>query len=97
MGHGDSQNGNLTIYGDFYAYDPQANGRSSTISGEARVAGTQFAADGKGYVLSGMGRPRSTRLQSSGATTREPTAGRSSIRIQAGVGHLQLCWGATPT
>jgi len=57
MGHGNSQNGNLTIYGDFHAYDP-ATGEWTQLNdfpGEARVAGTQFAADGKGYVLSGDG------------------------------------------
>ena len=57
MGHGDNQNGNLTIYGDFHAYDPATNAWTALndFPGEARVAGTQFAANGKGYVLSGDG------------------------------------------
>lgn len=57
MGHGDSQNGALTIYGDFHAYDPATDTwtQLDDFPGEARVAGTQFAADGKGYVLSGDG------------------------------------------
>ena len=57
FGHGDSQGGALTIYKDFYAYDPATDSWTplNDFPGEARVAGTQFAANGKGYVLSGDG------------------------------------------
>lgn len=57
MGHGDTQNGALTIYGDFHAYDPATDSWTALndFPGEARVAGTQFAVNGKGYVLSGDG------------------------------------------
>ena len=57
FGHGDSENGDLTIYKDFHAYDPATDSwtQLNDFPGEARVAGTQFAADGKGYVLSGDG------------------------------------------
>lgn len=57
FGHGDTQNGNLTIYRDFHAYNPANNSwtQLGDFPGEARVAGTQFAAQGKGYVLSGDG------------------------------------------
>ena len=57
FGHGDSQNGALTIYKDVHAYDPATDSwtQLSDFPGEARVAGTQFAVDGKGYVLSGDG------------------------------------------
>lgn len=56
MGHGHPQGGSK-IYRDWYQYDPQ---NSSWISmndfpGQGRVAGTQFAHGGKGYVLSGDG------------------------------------------
>lgn len=57
FGHGNSVNDNLTIYRDFYAYDVVADAWTvlDDFPGEARVAGTQFAANGKGYVLSGDG------------------------------------------
>lgn len=57
FGHGDTENGNLTIYKDFYQYDPAADTWTpkADFPGEARVAGTQFAKDGFGYVLSGDG------------------------------------------
>ena len=57
FGHGNSQNGDLTIYRDFHAYDPGNNNwtQLGDFPGEARVAGTQFAAQGKGYILSGDG------------------------------------------
>ena len=57
MGHGNSVLGSLTIYNDWYAYDPVNNvwTQQASFPGEARVAGTQFAIGGKGYVLSGDG------------------------------------------
>ena len=57
MGHGDSMFGNLTIYNDWYAYDPVNDTwtQMAFFPDEARVAGTQFAIGGKGYVLSGDG------------------------------------------
>ena len=57
FGHGNSEGGALTIYNDFYAYHPDTDSWTvlSDFPGEARVAGTQFASAGKGYVLSGDG------------------------------------------
>ncbi|MDB4787086.1 T9SS type A sorting domain-containing protein [Flavobacteriales bacterium] len=57
FGHGDTQNGDLTIYKDFHRYDPVSDVWTplEDFPGEARVAGTQFAKDGFGYVLSGDG------------------------------------------
>lgn len=57
FGHGDTQDGNITIYRDFHAYDPVGDSwtQLGDFPGEARVAGTQFAKDGFGYVLSGDG------------------------------------------
>lgn len=57
FGHGNSVGGNLSIYNDFYMFDPATNEwtRLNDFPGEARVAGTQFDYDGKGYVLSGDG------------------------------------------
>lgn len=57
FGHGDTQNGSLTIYRDFHRYDPATDSWTALqdFPGEARVAGTQFAKDGKGYILSGDG------------------------------------------
>ena len=57
MGHGNSVSGNLTIYNDWYAYNPAADTwtQLAFFPDEARVAGTQFAIGGKGYVLSGDG------------------------------------------
>ena len=47
----------LTIYRDFYAYDVNSDEWTvlNDFPGEARVAGTQFSANGKGYILSGDG------------------------------------------
>ena len=52
-----TENGNLTIYNDFHRYDPVADEWTplGDFPGEARVAGTQFAKDGYGYILSGDG------------------------------------------
>jgi N-acetylneuraminic acid mutarotase len=57
FGHGNTENGNLTIYRDFHRYDPVSDSWTALgdFPGEARVAGTQFAKDGMGYVLSGDG------------------------------------------
>lgn len=57
FGHGNSVNGDLTIYRDFHRYDPETDDwtQLGDFPGEARVAGTQFAKDGFGYVLSGDG------------------------------------------
>lgn len=57
FGHGNTINNNLTIYRDFHVYDPASDvwTQLGDFPGEARVAGTQFAADGKGYILSGDG------------------------------------------
>ena len=42
FGHGDSENGDLTIYKDFHAYDPASDSwtQLNDFPGEARVAGT---------------------------------------------------------
>ena len=57
LGHGNSVNGNLVIFKDWYRFDVATNTweTMSDFPGEARVAGTQFAWQGKGYVLSGDG------------------------------------------
>ena len=57
FGHGNSNNGNYTIYNDFYKYDANADSwiTLNDFPGEGRVAGTQFSFNGKGYVLSGDG------------------------------------------
>lgn len=57
FGHGNSINGSLNIYNDFYKYDALQNSwvTLNDFPGEARVAGTQFSFNGKGYVLSGDG------------------------------------------
>lgn len=56
-GPGTNPNTGVNIYSDFYRYNP-ANStwqRLGDFPGEARVAGTQFTYNGKGYVLSGDG------------------------------------------
>ena len=57
LGHGNSVNGNLSIYNDFYQFDPGTDEwtQLNDFPGEGRVAGTQFDYNGKGYVLSGDG------------------------------------------
>jgi len=57
MGHGNFPNGNQVIFNDWYKFDIATNTweTMSNFPGEARVAGTQFAWQGKGYVLSGDG------------------------------------------
>ncbi len=57
FGHGNTVNGDLTIYRDFHRYNPVSDSWTplGDFPGEARVAGTQFAKDGYGYVLSGDG------------------------------------------
>lgn len=52
MGHSSS-----TIFDDWYRFDTSTNSWQSMndFPGEARVAGTQFGHQGKGYVLSGDG------------------------------------------
>ncbi len=57
LGHGDSVNGVMSIYQDWYMFDPVTSEwtQLADFPGEARVAGTQFDYNGKGYVLSGDG------------------------------------------
>lgn len=57
FGHGNNVSGNLQIFNDFYAYDPATEQwtQLNDFPGEARVAGTQFDLNGKGYILSGDG------------------------------------------
>ena len=45
------------IYNDFYKYDPANDSwtQMANFPSEARVAGTQFSYNGKGYILSGDG------------------------------------------
>ena len=45
------------IYNDFYKYDPTNDSwtQMANFPSEARVAGTQFSYNGKGYILSGDG------------------------------------------
>lgn len=58
LGHGSVQVEGTTIYRDFYRYDHTADEwtRLNDFPGQARVAGTQFSHNGKGYVLHGEGR-----------------------------------------
>lgn len=58
FGHGSESVNGSTIYNDFYRYDPQTDiwERMNDFPAEARVAGTQFSLNGKGYVLSGEGK-----------------------------------------
>lgn len=61
FGHGSSPvagtNPTSYIYNDFYRYDPTNDNwiQLSNFPSEARVAGTQFSYNGKGYILSGDG------------------------------------------
>lgn len=57
LGHGDSVNSVMSIYTDWYMFDPATSEwtQLADFPGEARVAGTQFDHNGKGYVLSGDG------------------------------------------
>lgn len=57
FGHGNMVDGQLSIFNDFYKYDPAIEEwtQLNNFPGEARVAGTQFDYNGKGYVLSGDG------------------------------------------
>ncbi|MEO1259041.1 MAG: T9SS type A sorting domain-containing protein [Bacteroidota bacterium] len=57
VGFGHGTVGNPPIYVDFYKFDPSTDEwtQLQDFPGEARVAGTQFDYEGKGYVLSGDG------------------------------------------
>lgn len=58
FGHGDyTNNGNIQIYNDFYRYDVSSDNwiQLNDFPSEARVAGTQFSYNGKGYIMSGDG------------------------------------------
>ena len=57
FGHGNSINGAINIYNDFYKYDAETDSwiTLNEFPSEGRVAGTQFSYNGKGYVLSGDG------------------------------------------
>ena len=57
FGHGNSVDGMLSIFNDFYKFDPETDEwtRLNDFPGEGRVAGTQFDYNGKGYILSGDG------------------------------------------
>lgn len=56
FGHGNNSPA-VTIYNDWYRYDPVTEEwtQMADLPAEGRVAGTQFSANGKGYVLSGDG------------------------------------------
>ncbi len=57
FGPGSNPSANSYIYNDFYRYNPNNDSwtQMSNFPGEARVAGTQFSYNNKGYVLSGDG------------------------------------------
>ena len=57
FGHGNSINGAINVYNDFYKYDATTDSwiTLNEFPSEGRVAGTQFSYNGKGYVLSGDG------------------------------------------
>ena len=56
-GPGSNPSASSFIYNDFYKYDPSSDNwiQLTNFPGEARVAGTQFSYNGKGYILSGDG------------------------------------------
>ena len=56
-GPGTNSSTGVSIYNDFYRYDPSNDSwlRLNDFPSEARVAGTQFSYNNKGYVLSGDG------------------------------------------
>ncbi len=57
FGHGNSIDGNINVYNDFYKYDAETDSwiTLNVFPSEGRVAGTQFSYNGKGYLLSGDG------------------------------------------
>ena len=57
FGHGNSINGQLNIFNDFFVWDAELElwAQLNDFPGEGRVAGTQFSYNGKGYILSGDG------------------------------------------
>lgn len=57
FGHGNTVGGQMSIYNDFYMFDPVTDEwtQLNDFDGEGRVAGTQFDYNGKGYILSGDG------------------------------------------
>ena len=57
FGPGSNPSAGSYIYNDFYRYDSTNDTwtQMSNFPGEARVAGTQFSFNGKGYILSGDG------------------------------------------
>lgn len=57
MGHGNSINGQIQVYDDWYKFDMTTNQwvQMNDFPGEGRVAGSQFDHGGFGYVLSGDG------------------------------------------
>ena len=57
FGPGSNPSSNAYIYNDFYRYDPINDSwlQLTDFPSEARVAGTQFSYNGKGYILSGDG------------------------------------------
>ena len=57
FGPGSNPSSNSYIYNDFYRYNPSNDTwtQLANFPGEARVAGTQFSYNNKGYILSGDG------------------------------------------
>jgi N-acetylneuraminic acid mutarotase len=56
-GPGSNPSASVSVYNDFYRYNPTTDSwtQLADFPSEARVAGTQFSYNGKGYVLSGDG------------------------------------------
>lgn len=63
LGHGTDASGNGRIYDDWYKYDPSSDTwtQMADFPGYARVAGTHFAYNGKGFILGGQDQTHQTR------------------------------------
>lgn len=62
LGHGNDNTGTNKIYDDWYHYEPSTDTwtKMGDFPGYARVAGAQFAFNGKGYIVGGQNQTHST-------------------------------------